>query len=142
MTGPGFAAGQVVLYEYLWAREAESGQICGRKERPCAVVVATTDRNGVERLFLAPVTHSPPADPGDAVEIPADIKQRLGLDDAASWLVLTELNTTLVPAPELRMTPNRQWAFGYLPRGLLARAVKAVRENAAANRLSIVDRDA
>lgn len=142
MTGPEFAAGQVVLYEYLWAREAESGQLHGRKERPCSVVISTTDRNGGVRLFLAPVTHSPPADPDDAVEIPAEVKRRLGLDDAVSWVVLSELNTTLVPAPEFRMTPDRQWAFGYLPHGLLSKAVQAIRKNAARNKLSIVDRDA
>lgn len=141
MTGPDFAAGQVVLYEYLWAREAESRQRHGRKERPCAVVISITDRNGAVRLFLSPVTHSPPAGSGDAIEIPADVKRRLGLDDAPSWLVVTELNTTLIPAPEFRMTPDRQWAFGFLPRALLARAVDAVRANAAKRRLAIIDRD-
>lgn len=142
MTGPDFCAGQVVLFEYLWAREAESGQMHGRKERPCAVVISTTDRTGAVRLFLAPVTHSPPTASGAAIEIPAEVKRRLGLDDEASWLVVTELNTTIVPAPEFRMTPDRQWAFGYLPQGLLARAVDAVRANATKKQLAIIDRDA
>lgn len=142
MTGPVFGPGQVVLYEYLWARESKSGQAHGRKERPCAVVISTTDWDGEGRVYLAPVTHSPPARPEDGLEIPAAVKRRLGLDDAASWLVVTELNTTLIPAPEFRKTPDRQWAYGYLPRGLLTRAVKAVRANAAGNRLAIIDRDA
>lgn len=142
MTGPVFDAGQVVLYEYLWAREAKSGQPHGRKERPCAVVISTTDRDGEARVYLAPVTHSPPARPEDGLEIPAAVKRRLGLDDEASWLVVTELNTTLIPAPEFRKTPDRRWAYGYLPQGLFARAIKAIRANADGNRLAIIDRDA
>ena len=59
-----------------------------------------------------------------------------------SHFEVTELNTTLIPAPEFRMTPDREWAFGYLPQGLFAHAVKMIRANAARNRLAIIDRDA
>jgi hypothetical protein len=36
------------------------------------------------------VTHAPPSNPSHAIEIPALIKRQLKLDDAPSWVVLTE----------------------------------------------------
>jgi len=32
--------GLVISYSYLWSEEAERGQIEGRKDRPCAIIVA------------------------------------------------------------------------------------------------------
>jgi hypothetical protein len=36
------------------------------------------------------VTHSPPADPSAAVELPQETKRRLGLDAERSWIVVSE----------------------------------------------------
>nr|WP_245481909.1 MULTISPECIES: hypothetical protein [unclassified Mesorhizobium] len=57
---------------------------------------------GREVITVVPVTHSPPADPADAVEIPAPLKAHLGLDDTPSWIVVTETNDFLWPGPDLR----------------------------------------
>jgi hypothetical protein len=51
---------------------------------------------------ILPITHTPPVDATEAVEIPAVTKQRLGLDSERSWIVLTETNDFVWPGPDLR----------------------------------------
>ncbi len=97
---------QVIRYAYLWADEHDAGRDEGTNHPRVAVV---------------PITHSPPPPRAiDALEIPANIKRHLGLDDARSWVVLTELNMFTWPGPDLRPTGDRDSstvAFGYLPAG-------------------------
>lgn len=64
------------------------------------------DKDGRDIVTVLPVTHSPPQTPEDAVEIPADTKRRLGLDEAPSWVVLTEANRFVWPGPDLRPGVN------------------------------------
>jgi hypothetical protein len=45
--------------------------------------------------LVLPITHSAPPDPADAIEIPAETKNRLGLDTDRSWVVITEANQFL-----------------------------------------------
>jgi hypothetical protein len=69
---------------------------------------------------VLPVTHAPPADPADALEIPRPVKQRLGLDSDRSWVVLTEANDFVWPGPDLRpAVPGAlaSVAYGFLPPG-------------------------
>ena len=60
-----------------------------------------------------PVTHTPPTDPADAVEIPPALKAHLGLDDFPSWIVVTETNDFLWPGPDLRPVPGQAGHFDY-----------------------------
>jgi hypothetical protein len=46
------------------------------KDRPCAVVLATTTEDGEDIVTVLPITHSPPADDLLAVEFPAATKKR------------------------------------------------------------------
>jgi hypothetical protein len=113
--------GLVVRYAFLWRAEAARGQEEGLKDRPCAVVLTTRNEDGDEVVMVLPITHTPPLDPELAVEIPAVTKQRLGLDDDRSWIVLTDANRFIWPGPDLR--PVRPGdpstvAYGYLPRAL------------------------
>ncbi len=62
---------------------------------------------GREVVTVVPITHSPPIDASDAVEIPAALKAHLGLDDVPSWIVVTETNDFLWPGPDLRPLPGR-----------------------------------
>lgn len=71
------------------------------------MVVARTEAAGVTQLLVAPITHSPPDRPGDAIEIPARVKRQLGLDSERSWIVTTELNRFLWPGPDLRVVPGK-----------------------------------
>jgi hypothetical protein len=108
----------VICYSYLWAREHGGGAEEGRKDRPCAIVAARQIVEGREVVTVVPVTHSPPADPFDAVEIPAALKAHLGLDDQPSWVVITETNDFLWPGPDLRPVPGTQpnrFDYGILP---------------------------
>jgi hypothetical protein len=114
--------GQVIRYSYLWRSEYWQGQEEGVKDRPCVIVLMLTDEKDDQIVTVLPVTHTPPSDTSLAVEIPYVTKQRLGLDDERSWVVLTEANRFTWPGPDLRMA-NRadptSIIYGELPGRLL-----------------------
>lgn len=111
--------GLVIRYSYLWHAEAKSGQEEGRKDRPCAVVLAATvGPNNETRVFVAPITHTPPASGTTAQEIPPKVSAHLGLDEARSWIVTSEVNMFTWPGPDLRPARGEAFAFGHLPRRL------------------------
>jgi hypothetical protein len=67
-------------------------------------------------VVLLPITHPPPLGDTVAIEIPPKIRQAIGLDDAPSWVVVSEYNVDewpnagLAPVPKasvLRMPKNR-----------------------------------
>ncbi len=133
MSFPAPEPGLVVRYAFLWREEAASGQEEGHKDRPCAIVVTTRADDGDLVVTVVPVTHSPPADRDLALEIPAETKRRLGLDDQRSWIVLTDLNRFVWPGPDLRPRLSGRpetVAYGHLPadlfRVLRARLAQAV----------------
>lgn len=114
----------MIRYSYLWRSDYLRGQEEGQKDRPCAIVLVVKDELARSRVTVLPITHLPPSRPGEAVEIPADTKQRLGLDEERSWVVLTEANRFLWPGPDIRRaTSNKQesFAFGELPYGLFVK---------------------
>jgi hypothetical protein len=111
----------VIRYSYLWASEHARGQEEGVKDRPCAIVLATSDDAGGQVVTVLPISHTPPSDPLLAVEIPAAVKRRLKLDDERSWVVLAEANRFIWPGPDLRpLHPGdaQSTAYGPLPYGL------------------------
>ena len=91
MTWPAPQPGLVIRYSYLWKREALTGQEEGAKDRPCAVVLAVRDEAGRMQIYALPITHSPPTDGADAIEIPAMVKARMGLDGARKAYALTHI---------------------------------------------------
>jgi hypothetical protein len=110
--------GLVIRYSYLWKREFDTGREEGTKDRPCAIVMTVVDEDGDKEVLVLPVTHNPPDDPTDAIEIPAVTKSRLGLDGERSWIVITEANEFVWPGPDLRTVPGRDAstvAYGALP---------------------------
>jgi hypothetical protein len=111
-------AGLVIRYSYLWKREFDAGREEGTKDRPCAIVMAVADEDGDKEVLVLPITHSPLADPAEAIEIPPTTKIRLGLDGERSWIVITEANEFVWPGPDLRPVPGRDAstiAYGPLP---------------------------
>src|SRR3981081_1531291 len=77
----------VISYAYLWHHEHQAGLDEGRKDRPSVIVLAVerpTDDTTI--VVVLPITHSAPADPAAAVEIPTAVKRHLGLDDERSWI--------------------------------------------------------
>ncbi|HMK88318.1 MAG TPA: hypothetical protein VK446_01600 [Methylocystis sp.] len=117
-------SGLVIRYSYLWYREHLEGREEGQKDRPCAIIAAVrADESGATRVLVLPITHSPPDHASLAVEIPPKVKLRLQLDEAQSWVVLSEWNEFVWPGPDLRRLPNADdatVAYGMLPPGLFA----------------------
>ena len=121
MSFPAPVPGLVIRYSFLWREAAARGAEEGSKDRPCAVVLVSEDKAGEKIVLVLPVTHSPPADPELAVEIPVETKRRLGLDDQRSWIIVTDANRFVWPGPDLRPGVRgdpSSVAYGPLPRGL------------------------
>lgn len=116
-------AGLVIRYSFLWRQEAEQGREEGVKDRPCAIVAAVARQDdGRYRVAVVPITHTPPKNPRDAIEIPPQIAKALGLDWARSWIVTGETNKFTWPGPDLRAAHAGGFAFGRLPHGLTEQA--------------------
>ena len=121
MAFPAPVPGLVIRYSYLWHGEHLRGQEEGVKDRPCAVLLALTNRVGDRKVIALPITHTPPTDPSIAVEIPLATKRRLGLDDGRSWIVLSESNLFTWPGPDLRPAKSgdpTSVVYGELPKAL------------------------
>lgn len=122
MSWPVPRPGLVIRYSYLWESEARQGREEGVKDRPCAIVLVILREGEHPIVRVLPITHSPPADPADALEIPQPTKQRLGLDSDRSWVVLSEANDFIWPGPDLRPAVNgdpSSVVYGKLPPGFM-----------------------
>jgi len=103
-------------YASLWHFEHAQGREEGVKNRPCVIVLAV-ERTGSNRVVtVVPVTHSVPSHPDEAVEIPMTTKRRLGLDDARSWILVSEANSFVRPGPDLHSIAPERFDYGFLPR--------------------------
>jgi len=118
--------GLVIRYAYLWKREAEAGQVEGRKRRPCAIVVCVEKQDGEQIVTVAPVTRARPKDPALAIELTAATRRRLGLGHQANWVMATEVNTFCWPGPDLRPTDAGEFAYGELPAVVFRDLVKKI----------------
>jgi hypothetical protein len=122
MTWPVPHPGLVIRYSYLWEREARAGREEGVKDRPCAIVLVLLREGEHPIVRVLPVTHAPPGDPADALEIPRVTKERLGLDADRSWVMLSEANDFIWPGPDLRPAVNgdpSSVVYGVLPPGFM-----------------------
>ena len=110
-------AGLVISYAYLWRYEREAGRDEGRKDRPSVIVLAVERQiDGATIVTVLPITHSPPAVPAAAVEVPVAVKRRLGLDDRRSWVMVDEGNEFLWPGYDLRkIGRGDRYDYGFLP---------------------------
>ena len=91
-----------------------------RVERPA---VAATDPAILPRyVVLLPITHTPPAGDTAGIEIPARVSQALGLDDAPSWVIVSEHNIDEWPNAGLSPLPGLldTFSYGFIPPGLFA----------------------
>jgi hypothetical protein len=148
MTGyPEPQVGLVISYSYLWSEEAERGQVEGKKDRPCAIVLAleNPEPEAVKRkhVVVAPITHSPPHDPNVAIEIPLRVKEHLGLDSERSWVVLDEVNVFTWPGFDLRPIKNAggRVEYGFLPPKLFDRLIEKFKELESQGKVDRASRD-
>jgi hypothetical protein len=134
--------GLVICHSYLWRYEADRRRDQGRKDRPCAILIAVEDESRDVVVTILPITHQQPAEPETAVEVPTATKRRLGLDGARSWIICTECNRFTWPGFDLTpKAPGGRVDYGPLPPKLLDRirdkALRYIREN----ENSIIPRD-
>jgi hypothetical protein len=118
--------GLVIRYDYLWLREARAGREHG-KDRP-ACLVAASDSGATPRfVVILPITHAPPDADTIAIEIPPKVRQAVGLDDAPSWVIVSEHNVDEWPNAGLVPIPGRPgvFSYGFIPPGFFAQ-IKAV----------------
>jgi hypothetical protein len=112
----GIKVGYILKYSYLWHWQHLQGREEGEKDRPSLVLaIVGTDVDGRQIVRVLPVTHSPPANAADAVEIPASVKARLNLDHERSWILLTESNSFAWPGPDIRPVDTDTGYIGALP---------------------------
>lgn len=134
--------GLVLSYAYLWRDEARRGHEDGHKDRPCVIVLSVQNRDGQVLVAVAPITHSQPRNRDHAIEIPAETKARLGLDDARSWIVATDLNRFNWPGVDLRPIARGglDYAYGVLPAALYKQLRDKVTNLARTGRTAVTTR--
>lgn len=144
MALPAPEPGLVIPYAYLWRHEHSRGQEEGRKIRPAVIVLAVKATEGGKPLVtVAPITHTPPAKTGDAVELPPRVKQALGLDEDRSWIVLDEVNRFTWPDYDIRPVPGSgdRFVYGFIPPRLYDDVVRRILGLAADRRVAEISRD-
>ncbi len=111
----------VVRYDYLWTHEVAAGRDQGKTRPACLVAAAPAVLP--RYVVLLPITHTPPAGDTTGIEVPARVGQALGLDDAPSWVIVSEHNIDEWPNAGLSPLPGRPdtFAYGFIPPGLFAR---------------------
>ena len=113
--------GLVIRYDYLWSHEATAGRDQG-KERPACLVAASDSSVHPQFVVIVPITHTPPDDETVGIEMPARVRQSLGLDEAPSWVIVSEFNVDEWPNGGLAPLPGHSDAFsyGFIPPRLFA----------------------
>jgi hypothetical protein len=117
--------GLVIRYDYLWSREAAAGRDHG-KERPACLVASSDATVSPRFVVILPITHTRPKGETIGLEIPAKVREALGLDDAPCWVIVSEHNVDEWPNAGLAPLPGRPgiFSYGFIPPGLFAQ-VKA-----------------
>lgn len=144
MSLPTPEAGLVIPYAYLWRHKHRKGQEEGRKVRPSVIMLAVqSPKDGAPRVTVAPITHTPTAKDGEAIELPPRVKQALGLDDDRSWIMLDEVNQFAWPGYDIRPVPGSKdrFAYGFIPPKLYDTVIGRILELAAARRVAEIPRD-
>lgn len=144
MSYPEPEPGLVISYSYLWSDEAAAGHVEGRKSRPCAIVMAVQQTEGLPPLVaVVPITHSAHPNPELAIELPRRVAAHLGLDSQPSWVVVEDVNVFRWPGYDLRPiagTQNR-YAYGYLPPKLFDDIVRRLTRLRNTGRIAATSRD-
>jgi hypothetical protein len=136
--------GLVIRYSFLWSHERDAGAEETAKDRPCAIVVASTrEPSGDIRVIVAPITHQPPEDESASIEIPRAVCRELGLDSGRHWLRLDELNRFAWPGYDLRQIPGRtgEYDYGMLPPGLFEQLRRGILARQSANPTRVQGRE-
>lgn len=122
MAFPDPKPGLIVRYDYLWSHEAAGGRDQG-KDRPTCLVAASDSAAQPRYVVLLPITHVPPSGATVGIEIPARVKEAIGLDDQPSWVIVSEHNIDEWPNAGLSPLPGKPgvFSYGFIPPGLFAK---------------------
>ncbi|HEY1933752.1 MAG TPA: hypothetical protein VGG99_17200 [Acetobacteraceae bacterium] len=133
----------MIRYSFLWSSEARTGATEGRKDRPCAIVVAVPQvAHGNTQVVVVPVTHTAPDNPDTSLALPPSVRAALGLGSAPSWVRLDELNVFAWPGYDLRNIPGTDdVVYGPLPKPLFERIRAGTIALHRARRVRQVNRD-
>lgn len=133
--------GLVVRHDYLWTHEAAAGRDQG-KDRPASLVAASDSQTRPRFVVLLPITHTRPDGDTVGIEIPARVKQALGLDGARSWVIISEHTVDEWPNAGPSPVAGKPGAFGYgfIPPGLFAQIKAKFLELARQNKSGAVRR--
>ena len=127
-------AGLVLRYDFLWKEEERKGLEHGLKDRPCAVaIVSQPNEDDSRTVILCAITHSPPRDNENAVEIPLKVARHLNLDYDRMWIKTQQVNKLQwseerIPYGFIK-TPKNDWSYGVLPYALRQQVLQKIREN-------------
>lgn len=113
--------GLVIRYDYLWTRDAARGRTQG-KDRPACLVVASDAAAAPRFVVILPITHTRPIGDVVGLEIPPKVRRAIGLDDAPSWVIVSEHNVDEWPNGGLSPVPGRpgEFSYGFIPPSLFA----------------------
>src|SRR3981189_3340521 len=130
----------LVRYNDLWTQAAARRD--QGKDRPACLVAASDSQTRPRFVVLLPITHTPPDGDTIGIEIPAKVKQAIGLDDARSWVIVSEHNIDEWPNAGLSPVPGKPGVFGYgfIPPGLFAQIKARFLELARQNKSGAVRR--
>lgn len=92
-----YRSGDILDFPYLWAWQARRGETEGRKDRPCCLALISPMADGRHRIFLLPITTTPPGADDDSMPVPPIEARRAGLDaQLRQWVILSEWNVDLL----------------------------------------------
>jgi hypothetical protein len=106
-------------------------------------LVAASDKAAKPRfVVLLPITHKQPEGNTVGIEIPAHVKQAIGLDEARSWVVISEHNVDEWPNGGIAPVPGRPgvFSYGFISTSLFARIKSGFLQLAKQNKSSVIRR--
>ena len=137
--------GLVIRYDFLFPEEHAQGRDSG-KDRPCVIVLAVRkNATGSQTILVAPITHTPPQDSKDAIEIPLKLCNHLGLDSNKMWVKTDALNSFLwednrVPFG-ITLNAEKEWTYGFIPPKFYDKIIESVQQHANTQTLNSIPRE-
>ncbi len=118
MALPDLTVGLIVRYEYLWSRRAARHPTADKDHPACVVLTYRVADRAEDFVIYLPLSHSPPGEDDEGIEIPDAVKARAGLDAGRQWILVSECNLDVWPQ-DLRMIPpgRGRFHYGHLPPG-------------------------
>lgn len=138
---PELTVGLIVRYEYLWERRARHSDTAVKDHPACVVMNYRVEDRPEDFVIYLPISHTPPRDEEEGIELPDAVKARAGLDRGRQWVLISECNIDTW-AQDVRQIPGQQGRFhyGHLPPGFFGKIRDAFVRRYAAKKVGVVRR--